>query len=116
MAELNDHLLILWTTDNKDTALHMVFMFAENSKIHGWLKDITLLIWGASSKLAATDEEIQKHIRFMREQQNSRVIACKQCAEDFGIVEALEKHGVEVFYTGDFLADWLKDGKKLITI
>jgi hypothetical protein len=33
-----------------------------------------------------------------------------------GIVEELEERGVNVFYTGQFLTDWLKSGKKYITI
>jgi hypothetical protein len=45
-----------------------------------------------------------------------RVIACRKCAENLYVVEELEKLGVEVFYTGEFLTNWLKSGERVLTI
>jgi len=111
----SENLLILWTTDNKDTALHMVFMYAENAKINGWWKDITLLIWGASSNLVTRDKDIQNYIDILHKS-GVRIIACQQCAENLNVVEILKKHKIEVFYTGRFLSDWLKSDLKILTI
>lgn len=116
MPENNhDKLLILWTSSNKETTLNMVFMFAKNSKKKGWWNEVILLIWGASSKLVAKDEEIQKYIKLLQKE-GIRTIACKQCAENYNIVEGLEKQNIEVFYTGEFLSNWLKLDNKIITI
>ena len=111
----NQELLILWTNDNIGTALNMVLMYAENAKVKGWWKNVTLLVWGSSSKLISVNSEIQNYIHILLKEK-VRVIACKQCAENYNIVDNLEKQGIEVFYTGVFLTEWLKDGKKLITI
>ena len=112
---IENNLLILWTSNNKETAINMVFMYAENSKIKDWWKDITLLIWGSSSKLVSDDKDIQAYIESLK-LAGVRIIACKQCAEDYNIVKELEKQNIEVFYTGEFLSDWLKSNKKIITI
>jgi hypothetical protein len=111
----NKELLILWTNDNLGTALNMVLMYAENAKIKGWWENVTLLIWGSSSKLVSENTEIQNYIQNLLKEK-VRVIACKQCAENYNIVDNLVKQGIEVFYTGIFLTEWLKEGKKLITI
>lgn len=116
MSELeNQELLILWTNDNIGTSINMVLMYAENDKINGWWEDVTVLIWGSTAKLVAENQEIQNYIRAILSEK-VRVIACRQCAENYNVVENLEKLKIEVFYTGQFLTDWLKGNKKLITI
>lgn len=116
MSELeNQELLILWTNDNIGTSINMVLMYAENAKINGWWTDVTVLIWGSTAKLVAENQEIQNYIRAILSEK-VRVIACRQCAENYNVVENLEKLKIEVFYTGQFLTDWLKGNKKLITI
>ena len=44
------------------------------------------------------------------------VIACRRCAELLDRVDALKALGVKVFYTGEYLTDWLKSGKRLLSI
>ncbi|MGD8779420.1 MAG: DsrE family protein [Ignavibacteria bacterium] len=111
----NDELLILWTNDNIGTSMNMILMYAENSMLHGWWKNITLLIWGSPAKLVSENPGIQNYIQTILEAE-VRVIACKQCAENYNVVDKLEKQSIEVFYTGEFLTDWIKDDKKLITV
>jgi len=108
-------LLIVWATGDKDVALNMVFMYAINSRLHDWWKEVVLLIWGSSSGLSAQDSEVQSKIASAKKE-GVRVIACKKCAENLHVVEELEKLGVEVFYTGEFLTNWLKSGERVLTI
>jgi hypothetical protein len=44
-----------------------------------------------------------------------KVVACKACAEKFEVVNELEALGIDVFYTREFLTDWIKSGDKYIT-
>jgi hypothetical protein len=90
-------------------------MYAENSKLKGWWKEVILLIWGSSSKLVSEDEEIQNYLKSMQKE-GIRIIACRQCAENYNIVQKLEKQNIDVFYTGEFLSNWLKSNSKIITI
>ena len=71
---------ILWTTDNKETVQHMLVMYAINSKANGWWDEVTIIIWGASAKLAGTDAEVQADIREMLEN-GITIEACKACTE-----------------------------------
>ncbi|MCE1253230.1 MAG: DsrE family protein [Anaerolineae bacterium] len=108
-------LLLLWTTRDKTTALNMVFLYTINAKKHNWFDEVTLLIWGASPELVAVDEEIQAKIGEALDK-GVRVIACKRCAETLDLVEKLEDLKVEVFYTGEFLSDWLKSGNSFLSV
>jgi hypothetical protein len=108
-------LLILWTSGDRDVALHMVLMYAVNSKRFSWWKDVTLLIWGASTKLTSQDVEIQSRLK-EAQKKGVRIIACKRCAMNLHVDKALRRLGVEVFYTGEFLTDWLKSGERILTV
>ena len=37
---------ILWTTDNKETSLHMVCLYAHNAILKGWMDEVEVLVWG----------------------------------------------------------------------
>jgi len=99
--------LILWASGEKETALHMVFLYGINCRKKGWR--------GAATRLAAEDAEVQAQIAAAREV-GARVIGCKRCAEKLEVVETLEGLGVELFYTGEYLTDWLQSGKKMLAV
>ncbi len=109
-------LLVLWTGADKVVAMNMVFMYAWHSKVRDWgWDDVTLLMWGASPRLLVEDEDLKTELQKLKDA-GVNIIACRKCAENLGIVEKLEALCVNVFYTGAFLTEWLKSGKKLITI
>ncbi len=58
-----DKLVILWTNGDPITAENMVFMYAENALKKSWWHEITLVIWGASTRLVADNAGIQDHIK-----------------------------------------------------
>ncbi len=108
-------LLILWTSAERETALHMVLMYATNARKKRWWPEVVLLIWGASARLAAQDTDVQVQLRQAHDA-GVRVLACRRCAERLGVVEGLERLGVEVFYTGEFLTEWLRSGDAMLTV
>ncbi len=110
-----DKLNILWTTDNKETFFNMVSMYTINAKKREWWQEVNVIIWGASSKLAGTDTEVQAKIVEMMAQ-GVTVEACLACAENFGVSESLSKLGVNLRYMGQPLTDYLKADEKLLTI
>ncbi|MDT8284301.1 MAG: DsrE family protein [Thermovirgaceae bacterium] len=112
--EVIDELLVVWTCTEKETVENMVFLYTLNSRLKEWWGSVTLLIWGASARMAAEDTTIQEQLTLMNEA-GVRVIACKKCAENLGVAQKLEALGIEVFYTGEFLTEWIKSGKKVLT-
>jgi hypothetical protein len=108
-------LLILWTSADREVALNMVLMYGLNSRLHDWWPEVTLLIWGPSQTLTVDDEEVRARVVEMREA-GVRLAACRACAENLGMVDRLKDLGVEVFYAGQFLADWLHSGRPLLAL
>ena len=67
------------------------------------------------AKLVAENERIQELIAEALEN-GIYVTACKACADQLGVSEVLEAHGIDVQYLGIALTNVLKNGEKLITI
>jgi hypothetical protein len=109
------HLYVLWTNDNPITAEKMVFMYTINSLKRGWWEKVTLIIWGATATLVSEDVTIQKKIKEALDT-GVHITACKACADQLGVTEALEKQGIEVKYWGPPLTEVLKNNEHLLTI
>jgi hypothetical protein len=110
-----EHLYILWTTDNLITCDKMIFMYAINSMRKGWWKNVTIIMWGAATKFACENELIQKKIG-LAINEGIKITACKACADQLGVGETLETLGVEVKYWGEPLTNLLKNDEKIIYI
>jgi hypothetical protein len=108
-------LYILWTNADIHTSLHMVFMYAKNSMLRGWWDSVTVIIWGATAKLAAENEVIINEI-VLAKNLGVHISACIACARQLGVVDNLEKQGIEVKGWGEPLTEILNNGDKLLTI
>lgn len=106
---------ILWTNDNLITAEKMVFMYGINAKRKKLWDEMTLILWGATVKLAGENRNIQKLIKEAQDE-GVHVTACKGCADELGVTSALEALDIEVIYWGEPLTQILQTGEKLITI
>ncbi|MBN1102571.1 MAG: DsrE family protein [Deltaproteobacteria bacterium] len=109
------HLYVLWTNDNPVTAEKMVFMYTINSLIHGWWEKVTLIIWGAPTKLVSEDAHIQEKIKEALDA-GVHVSACKACSDLLGATATLEKLHIEVKYWGLPLTEILKNDEPLLTV
>ena len=113
MAEPNK-LLVVWSSADREVALHNVFMYTHNAKKQGWWDEVRLLLWGPSDRLLAEDEELQTRIKAMMAD-GVEVLACKACSDRLGVSEELEALGVNVFYVGTALTEMLKEGWTTLT-
>ncbi len=109
-----DHLVVLWTSGDPDVALKMVFMYAYNAKKNNWWKDVTFVVWGPSAKLSSENGEISEYLVKMKEI-GIEMLACKACADSYGVSPDLEILGIDVKYMGVPLTDYIKEGKKVLT-
>jgi hypothetical protein len=107
-------LLIVWTSGDREVALNMVLMYAQNSLNNGWWEQVSLILWGPSQRLYITDAEVRSEIEKLQKM-GSRVMACIACANTYGFTEALRLNGIEVFGMGSVLTDSLKSGSRTIT-
>lgn len=118
MAAENENapgLVVLWITRDAEAAHNMALMYAKNSRLKGWWERVHLLVWGPSADLLAGDAALQEEVAECRAA-GVEVLACRACAERYGVAEALEALGVTVRFTGEPLTAYLKDGWKVLSV
>lgn len=106
---------ILWTTDNKETALHMVCLYAHNALLKGWMDEVEVLVWGASQRLIVEDAEVRAKVEAMITD-GVKVVACLKCADSLEITAPLQTCGIDVHYTGELLSSWINSGESVISV
>ncbi|MDY0236596.1 MAG: DsrE family protein [Gudongella sp.] len=115
IIDSNEKLTVLWTSGDREVALKMLFLYTISGKAKGWWQDINIIIWGPSAKLLSEDEELKQqvskamHVGITFE-------ACRACADMYGVIEELEKLGIDVKYMGEPLTRLLKEKVRLITL
>ncbi len=109
------HLNILWTNADPLTSHNMVMMYAINSLTHQWWDEVTVIIWGATAKYVAEDENIQEKIRTAMHV-GVKFSACIACAENLGVKKQLEDLGMEVIPWGEPLTRLISSGAPLLTV
>ncbi len=105
---MEDKLVVLWTSGDRDVALKMTFMYTYNAKAQGWWNDITLVVWGPSAKLLSVDLELREYVQKMIGA-GIRVQACKACSDSYGVSDNLAALGIEVKGMGQPLTAYLKE-------
>ncbi|MFA6808647.1 MAG: DsrE family protein [Eubacteriales bacterium] len=110
-----EKLAVLWTSADREVALKVAFMYTNNSKKRDWWDAVRLIVWGPSAQLLAMDEELQLYIKEMLDN-GVEIVACKVCADMYGVSEKLGNLGIEVIHMGKHLTQMLKSDWKVITV
>jgi hypothetical protein len=112
-AAPDDHLVILWTSGEKDVFTKVVLPYGVNSKKQNWWKAVTLIVWGPSARLLSEEEALQAKIRELGKA-GVHLTACKWCADQYGVSDDLAGLGIEVKYMGKALTEYLKSGYEVM--
>jgi len=107
-------LVVIWSSADREVALHNIFMYAHNSKKKGWWEEVRLIVWGPSARLLVEDAELQEKVREMKAD-GVELIACRACSDRLGVSEQLEALGIAVLYVGELLTEMLKEGWVCLT-
>jgi len=107
MREEPSNLVLVWTSPDREVALDMILMYGRNALRFGWWDKVNLLVWGPSGSMLLSDDKLKNEVKAMLDE-GVEVIACKACADRYGISEALSEFGVKVFYTGEALTNAIK--------
>jgi len=108
-------LAVLWVTQDREAAENMVFMYTKNSKLKGWWEQVRLIVWGPSAKLLATDPGLQGQLADLNAA-GVELLACRACADRYGVSDKLAELGVKVIYMGSPLTEMLKEGWAVLSV
>lgn len=109
-----DKLAVVWTSGDAEVAHKMCLMYTHAAKNAKWFDDVTLIVWGPSSRLLAGDKELRAKIKSMMDS-GVVVQACVVCADMYGVADDLRAMGIEVKGMGKPLSDLLKADWKVLT-
>ncbi len=109
-----NELLIVWTSADADIARNMVLLYAANAMLNRWWDQINIIVWGSSAKLIAEHGDIRDEVAQLIEL-GVLVMACQECADSYGLTKDFKSLGIDIFFTGSFLTEWVKSGKPHLT-
>jgi hypothetical protein len=89
-------------------------MYALTSKKQGWWDEVILIVWGPSQKLAAENGVVNTKLMELSDN-GVKIKFCKRCAEEYDLVEKLERRGMVLEYMGAPLTEYLKNDYKVLT-
>lgn len=101
-------LLVVWKSENEVDISKFIVPFTYNSKAQDWFDDVELLIWGASQQVVVENPKYQDYVKMLIHNKIP-CYACKMCADGIAATALLLELGVNVMYTGIYLAEKLKD-------
>lgn len=112
-AEKN-RLAVVWTSGDSEVAHKMCLMYTHAAKNAKWFDEVTLIVWGPSSRLLASDKDLQAKVKSMMAS-GVVVQACVVCADMYGVADDLRALGIEVKGMGSPLSNLLKADWKVLT-
>jgi len=110
----NRRLAVVWTSADPEVARNVCFMYTHAAKKNKWFDEVRLIVWGPSAKLLSEDADLQARVKAMGED-GVILQACVQCADNYGVSDALRGLGIEVKGMGKPLTDLLQSGCKVLT-
>ena len=107
-------LLIVWSTEELEVAKKMVLLYSSVILPRNYWDEAHLMIWGASARLLAGNEELQEMVQNIQAT-GVNTSACVVCSDDYGVTEKLVELGIDVTHTGEFLTEALQSDWKVLT-
>ena len=114
-ADSANTLVVVWSANDPDVAMNMVFMFCKNSLLKKWWERVKLVVWGPSAKLLSEDAVLQKELVQVKNA-GVELFACKACADRYNVADQLTELGLRVIYMGAPLTEYLKSGAKVLVV
>ncbi len=110
-----ENLLIVISTDNKDSILKFPLLYGGVSIPRGYWKRVHIMFWGASIKTITKSKKIRKKIKEIKKD-GVEFSSCIVCAQEYGLVKKLEKNAIECNHTGELLNEALQNDRLWSTL
>lgn len=107
-------LAIVWISVDRRAAIDMALLYARDSLLNGWWKEVELILWGPAVEAAAESEDVQGELQILQNL-GVPILVCMACAVRYGVARRLTELGYEVKGMGEHLTELLAgDGPVLL--
>jgi len=107
-------LVVIWTSADKEVAMKTALAYPLNSKLNGWMQNVTVLVWGPSVQLLAKDKEIQNIFTYMK-QAGVNVFVDKKCVDEYKVAKDIEALKLEIRSLGKPLTVFIMQKRNILT-
>ena len=112
---MKNKLLIVWSSGEVEVAKKLILLYGSVMLERKYWDEATIMVWGPSVKLLASDKSLQEQFRVVRDS-GVKFNACVVCSDDYGVSDELKELGVDLIHTGEMLTESLQsDDVKVIT-
>lgn len=106
-GEEPDKLMVVWSSGDKEVAQMVALTYPMVAKKNKMFAEVSILVWGASTKLLSKDAELQALLKKLKGM-GIEILVCKWCADQYGVADKLTEMGLKVDYMGKTLTNSLK--------
>lgn len=103
-----ENLLIVISTENRDSILKFPLLYGGVSIPRGYWNRVHVMFWGASILAAKQDNAIREKVQIMMKD-HVEFSSCIVCAQEYDAIESLTSIGIECNHTGELLTTALKN-------
>ena len=107
-------LVIVWSSHDREIALKTALAYTLNSKLNGWMQNVTLIVWGPSVELLATDKEIQNVLSSIN-QAGITILVDKKCVEEYKLTKEIKALNFEIKSMGKPFSDFIREKRTILT-
>lgn len=107
-------LVIVWSSHDREIALKTALAYALNSKLNGWMQNVTVIVWGPSVQLLASDKEIQ-NVLSSSNQAGVTILVDKKCVEEYKLSKEIEALKFEIKNIGKPLSEFIREKRTILT-
>ncbi len=105
---MRDKVLVILSTSEKEKLLTGL-LYATNCLRHEWMREVRVVVFGPSQRVAVEDEEVQSYLRLLVDSR-SVPLACKYLADQMGLTTSLDEMGMDVVYVGSVVSRLIQEG------
>ena len=110
-----DKVFVVIASADRRNVLEPGLLYPFNASTKGWMEEVKIIFFGSAEQVAVDDPEVRERIGEALDA-GIPVLACKKCADEQGLTEALEAMGVDVIYVGEVMSELFKAGWASLTV
>jgi hypothetical protein len=107
-------LVIIWTSGDKEIALKTALSYALNSKLNGWMQNVTVMACGPSVQLLAKDKDIRNVFTYLK-QAGVTILVDKKSVEEYKLSKEIDTLNLEVRTLGKPLTVFIRQKRTILT-
>jgi len=106
---MNDKLCIIISSSDRGV-IKTALQYARRTVTEAFMGDIKLFLFGPCEATIACDPELQIFSRMFMEETGKGIMACRWCADDYGVSQSLKELSIEVDFIGEVVSEAIRKG------